>query len=76
MSQNLTDMSKGTDPSQSFIAKFFQLEAAGGILLIGAALLAIILANSPLDLYYNLLIDTPTAVRVALIVPLTDVVKE
>ena len=64
MSQNLTDMSKGTDPSQSFIAKFFQLEAAGGILLIGAALLAIILANSPLDLYYNLLIDTPTAVRV------------
>ena len=34
------------------LAEFFRLEAAGGILLIGAALLALALANSPLEQFY------------------------
>ena len=48
----------------SFIEKFLKQESSGGILLVGAALLAILLANSPLHSYYALLIDTPVAVRV------------
>jgi NhaA family Na+:H+ antiporter len=56
---------KVTDNSDSsFITRFFQQESAGGILLMGAALLAIVLANSPLNAYYALLIDTPVAIRI------------
>ena len=49
---------------ESFIASFLRLESAGGIILMFAAVLAIILANSPLQSYYDLLIDTPVEVRV------------
>lgn len=53
------------DTSDShFLARFLKQESAGGVLLVGAALLAILLANSPLGNYYTLLIDTPVAVRV------------
>jgi len=45
------------------LQNFFKLEAAGGILLMMAALLAVIIANSPAGVYYNLLLDTPVAVR-------------
>ncbi|NOZ12032.1 MAG: Na+/H+ antiporter NhaA [Acidobacteria bacterium] len=48
----------------SFAARFFQMESAGGILLVGAAFLAIILANSPLSSVYELLIDTPVAIKI------------
>lgn len=48
----------------SFILRFLHHESAGGILLVGAALLAILSANSPLYSYYKLLIDTPLAVIV------------
>jgi len=48
----------------SYIADFFRLEAAGGILLMGSAALAIVLANSPLHTYYDLLLSTPVEVRV------------
>ncbi|MFC2087067.1 Na+/H+ antiporter NhaA [Bacteroidota bacterium] len=48
----------------SFIKNFLKQESTAGILLVGAAILAILLANSPLSFYYNLLIDTPVAVRV------------
>jgi len=48
----------------TFIARFLQQESAGGILLICAALLAVILANSPLDSYYNLLIDTVVVIKI------------
>jgi NhaA family Na+:H+ antiporter len=47
-----------------FLARFLKQESAGGILLVGAALLAILLANSPLNTYYVLLIDTPVAIQV------------
>ncbi len=43
---------------------FFRLEAAGGVLLIGAALLAIICANSPLEDLYESFRDLPVQVRI------------
>jgi len=49
---------------ESFLSSFLRLESAGGIILIFAALLAIILANSPLQSYYALLINTPVEVKV------------
>ncbi|WNC70251.1 Na+/H+ antiporter NhaA [Thalassotalea nanhaiensis] len=48
----------------NFISSFFKLESAGGIILMMAAVLAMICANSSLDIYYNLLLDTPVEVRV------------
>ncbi|WP_237059975.1 Na+/H+ antiporter NhaA [Microbulbifer sediminum] len=47
-----------------FINRFFQLESAGGILLILMALLAILMANSPLERIYALLLQTPMEIRV------------
>lgn len=49
---------------ESFLSSFFKLEAAGGILLIFAGVLAVVLANTPLQSYYALLIDTPVEVRI------------
>ena len=49
---------------ESFISSFFKLESAGGILLMIAALLALICANTPLHSYYDLLLDVPVEVRV------------
>lgn len=41
-----------------------QQESFAGILLVCTAILAIIVANSPLNLYYTLLIDTPVAIKI------------
>jgi Na+:H+ antiporter, NhaA family len=46
------------------IQDFLKLEAAGGILLMAAAALAMILANSPLAWVYGLLIDLPVEMRI------------
>ncbi len=46
------------------IKEFLRLESAGGLLLIGAAALAMIVANSPLSPWYDLLLDVPVEVRV------------
>jgi len=46
------------------IREFLRFESASGILLIMAAFLALVLANSPLSGYYDLLLDTPVEVRV------------
>jgi NhaA family Na+:H+ antiporter len=46
------------------LQEFFRLEAAGGILLIGAAVLAMILANSPLASIYEGFRGLPVQVRV------------
>lgn len=43
---------------------FFQHEAAGGIVLIVAAALALLLENSPLAWIYDALLDTPVAIQV------------
>lgn len=45
------------------LQEFLRLQAAGGLLLMGAAALAILLANSPLGGVYATLIDTPVEVR-------------
>lgn len=49
---------------ESFISSFFKLESAGGIILIFAAVLALIFANTPLQIYYALFLDTPVEIRI------------
>jgi Na+:H+ antiporter, NhaA family len=49
---------------ESFLSAFFKLESAGGIILMLAAVLAVVFANSPLHPYYALLLDTPVEVRI------------
>jgi NhaA family Na+:H+ antiporter len=53
-------------PARAVVAlnDFFRFEAAGGILLVLAAALALILANSPLQGAYHGLLDLPLEVRV------------
>lgn len=50
------------------IKKFFQLEAAAGILLFMTAVAAMVVANSPLDHYYDLLLDTPVMIQVGALI--------
>ena len=50
--------------SSSFIATFLRMESAGGIILILASVLAILMANSSLEPYYQLLLSTPVEIRV------------
>ena len=47
-----------------FIHNFLKLESAGGLLLFGFAVLAIIIANSPLEKYYELLLSTQVEIRI------------
>lgn len=49
---------------QATIRDFLRLESAGGLLLMAAATLAILVANSPLLDYYELLLDVPVEVRI------------
>ena len=46
------------------IKNFLQMESAGGVVLMAAAALALVAANSPLADYYDLFIETPVEVRV------------
>ena len=46
------------------LTSFLKLESSSGILLFFATLLAIIAANSPLQSYYALLLDTPVEIRI------------
>ena len=46
------------------IKNFLQMESAGGVVLMAAAALALLAANSPLAEYYDLFIETPVEVRV------------
>ena len=50
-------------PLRSTFTRFFQLEAASGLLLIAAAALALIINNSPLSHYYTAFLDVPVAVQ-------------
>ena len=45
-----------------YLTSFFKLESASGIILMFAAVLALIVVNSPLQPYYALLLDTPVIV--------------
>ena len=51
-------------PLRSTFTRFFQLEAASGLLLIAAAALALIINNSPLSHYYTAFLDVPVAVQI------------
>ncbi|SDP34575.1 Na+/H+ antiporter NhaA [Desulforhopalus singaporensis] len=54
-----------TAPSRtSFITRFLQLEAAGGILLMVSTAVAMVIANTPLAVYYDLLLQTKVAVTI------------
>jgi NhaA family Na+:H+ antiporter len=55
---------KNSSPIASAIGDFMQLESAGGILLLVAAALALLVANSPLSGSYDALMDTTVAVQV------------
>jgi NhaA family Na+:H+ antiporter len=46
------------------LRNFVRLESAGGILLVGAALVAMGLENSPFAVAYGALLDTPVAIRI------------
>lgn len=46
------------------VKKFLQLDSAGGLLLMGAAALALIIANTPLEVYYQRLLSVPLKVSV------------
>jgi len=48
---------------ESAIARFLRMESAGGVILMITATIAIIIANTPLESYYALLLDTPVEVR-------------
>ena len=53
-----------TNAQETFISKFFKLESAGGIILMLSAVLALVFANTPLKIYYSLLLDPPVEIRV------------
>jgi len=46
------------------LEKFLKHESSAGILLVSASILAIILANTPVNKLYSLLIDTPLAIQI------------
>ena len=48
----------------SALREFLRLEATGGSFLFGAAVLALILANTPLEWLYDGLLETDVAVQV------------
>jgi NhaA family Na+:H+ antiporter len=53
-----------TLPVRNTFKQFFQLEAAGGLLLIAAAALAMIINNSPLSWLYNGLLEVPVVAQI------------
>lgn len=50
------------------IRDFLKLESAGGILLLGSGLAAMLIANSPLSGLYGALLDAPVAIQVGTLV--------
>ena len=50
--------------NESAIAKFLRLESAGGIILMAAAVLAMVVANSSLSHYYDLLLSVPVEIKI------------
>jgi len=49
---------------KSALQEFFRLESAGGLVLLGAAVLAMLVVSSPLEGLYQALLDTPVEIRV------------
>lgn len=57
-------MSEEKVSQHTFLTRFLKLESAGGIILMFAAVLALVFANTPLRSLYNLFLDTPVEIRV------------
>lgn len=53
-----------SNTQESFISRFFKLESSGGIILMFVAVLALVFANTPLQSYYALFLDTPVEIRI------------
>ncbi len=51
-------------PLLATLREFLQLESASGILLLVTAIVAMLIANSPLAIYYDALLGTPVAVQI------------
>ena len=52
----------------SAITEFLQKESAGGLLLIGATIAALLLVNSPLSFLYDALLETPVSLQVGALI--------
>ncbi len=48
----------------SIVQRFLRLETAGGFLLVGALVLAMLAVNTPFKPFYDLLINTPVEIRI------------
>ena len=59
----MSDQSIST-PISTALRDFMRLESAGGILLLAAAVLAMLIANSPLAHIYDALLETPVAIQI------------
>src|SRR5690606_10698589 len=55
--------SGGVRGVRASLEEFLQLESAGGLILMAAAVLALIVANSPLSEFYESLLDLPVEMR-------------
>ncbi|MEM7000666.1 MAG: Na+/H+ antiporter NhaA [Pseudomonadota bacterium] len=63
-SDNQPQNQEDDTPLVDALREFMQLESAGGILLLVAALAALVVANTPLSTWYTMLLDTTVAVQV------------
>lgn len=59
-----TDTESPTNKVISAVRDFLRLESASGILLVAAAILAMIIENSPMESLYETLLGTPVAIRI------------
>lgn len=57
-------MTSKSKTSAEFFSDFLRLESASGLILMFAALLAIVCANSALEPFYVLLLDTPAVIKI------------
>jgi NhaA family Na+:H+ antiporter len=58
---------RNLDQAKLMINKFLQQKSSTGILLMLAAALALLIANTPLSVYYDLLISTEVAIKVGVL---------
>lgn len=50
--------------NHNLLKAFFKLESSGGLLLMAATVLALICANTGLEIYYDLFLSTPVEIRI------------
>lgn len=60
----MMEQSQNTSPLFNAVQSFIRLESAGGVLLLCAAIVAMVVANSPLSGFYDQFLDTTIAVQI------------